>query len=297
MQKIIVTGATGFIGRYAVDTLLKLGFEVIGISRHKALDDKKHYTLVLTDICRENEVEKLFIDNPDCIGLVHLAADIDMTGTAATIETNCVGTYYLAKCAVKYGLQFFINVSSISVIGKPAILPIDETHPVNPLTLYHITKLTAEQIVENICSPYMNVLTLRLQSPIGIGMNSKNYLSMLLGKIVRNEIVEVYGQGMRRQNYIDVRDIMAAIQRAIIVQKSGMYLIPGKESILNIELALLCKEVMNSSSKIITGHRIDLEDGDCWEISGKKAYEQLGFTSQYSIKDSIMWISESMRVV
>lgn len=295
MQKIIVTGASGFIGQYVVDCLLEMGIQVIAVSRRKKVSLKDKCIPIIADIRKEQEVAEIFKQNKCCDGLIHLASDIDMVGSQKTIETNCLGTYYLAKYAVQHKLKFFINISSIPVIGKPIHIPIDEKHPVHPRTLYHITKLAGEQIVDNVCSKYMNTLNFRISSPIGRKMNRKNYLSVLLDKCNSGEEIEVYGQGLRKQNYIDVRDIVQAIVCGISVQKSGLYLIAGNHSIANRELAMLCKKITGSNSKLIFGGREDPEEADQWEIANEKAKTILGFNPRFSICDSIAWICDEMK--
>lgn len=295
MQKIIVTGASGFIGQYVVNCLLEMGNLVVGISGHKKMPSKKNYISITADIRKQEEVAKIFEQNQSCEGIIHLAADIDMIGSEKTIETNCLGTYYLAKHATQYGMKFFINMSSIPVIGNPVHLPIDEEHPLSPKTLYHITKLTGEQMVEQICSKSMYTLNLRISSPIGRNMSRKNYLSVLLDKCLKGEEIEIYGQGLRVQNYIDVRDIVQAILCGIKAQKSGRYLIAGNQSISNRELAILCKKLTKSGSELIFGRREDPEEGNRWEISNEKARTILNFTPQYDILDSVKWIVDGMK--
>ena len=297
MRKVIVTGATGFIGKYVVSQLIQSGYTVIGVSHHGNHVKRDGYIPMTIDIKNEDEITEIFNQNSPCEGMIHLAADIDMIGSANTIKTNCLGTYYLAKLAVRNQMKFFIYMSSIPVIGKPVRLPIDETHPIAPATLYHITKFAGEQIVNQICGNFMNTMVFRISSPIGIHMNQGNYLSVLLAKCSENKDIEVYGQGLRVQNYIDVRDIAEALQCGIKAEKSGLYLISGNKSISNRELAELCKEITQSNSKIIYGKREDSQETDRWEICNNKAQKELGFVPQHDICDSLRWIYGAMKEV
>lgn len=297
MRKIIVTGAAGFIGRYVVDRLIQMGYTVIGISRHEYRMESERYIPMTVDIRNEEEIKQIFEKNSPCYGIIHLAADLDMVGSAVTIQTNCLGTYYLAKQAVCNRLHFFLYMSSIPVIGKPLYIPIDETHPVAPVTLYHITKFVGEQIVNHVCGRFMKTIVFRISSPIGVHMNQSTYVSVLLEKCNQNKKIEVYGQGGRVQNYIDVRDITEALKCGIETLKSGLYLISGSKSISNRDLAQLCKRITNSDSEIVYGLREDPQETDCWEIANNKATNELGFAPKYSIEDSLKWIYEAMKEV
>lgn len=297
MDTIIVTGANGFIGQYVVEQLLKDGFFIIGVDRNKDLIQRENYVSRAINICNKDEVESVFKAVSEITGIIHLAADIDMIGSERTIQTNCVGTYYLAQCAVANRLKYFINMSSIPVIGTPIELPITESHPVNPNTLYHITKFAGEKIVENLCADYMNVLNYRISSPIGVNMSPRNFLSILLDRCTKNETIEIYGQGLREQNYIDVRDIAQAILCGIRSNTNGLFLIAGKKEVSNIRLAELCKKITLSKSQIVLGNREDIEENNCWKISIEKAQRELQFLPQYSIEETISWIYSRMKEV
>lgn len=289
-MKVLVTGATGFIGKYVVERFIKAGYEIIGIGRTDTLVKMDNFQFCKVDIREEEQVNSFFSKNKDISGIVHLAADLNMQGTSQTIITNCLGTFLLAQKAVENKIDFFVNISSIPIIGKPISIPITEEHPAYPKTLYHITKLMSEQVVDNVCSGHMRTYNLRISSPIGVGMSSKNLLSVVINKCRTNDSVEVYGKGTRVQNYIDVRDIAEAILFVVNSNKTGLYLIAGKESISNIDLVNKCIQLLNSKSEIIIGKKIDIEEDNKWYISTEKIYKEVEFSPQYSLEDTIKWI-------
>lgn len=296
MRTIIVTGANGFIGEYVVGFLLEQGVRVLGVGRRTRVMNHTQYVSIKVDIGNENELRKVFSEYEGIEGIIHLAANLNMDGSSDIIQTNCIGTYNLASWAAEQKLQYFINMSSIPVIGVPVDLPIDEFHFVQPKTLYHISKLASEQIVNMICGEKMRVVNMRISSPIGCGMNSKNLLSVILNRCVRNEEIEVYGQGTRVQNYIDVRDVVSAIDKAIQTTASGLYLVAGEKGISNLDLAEMCKVLTHSHSIVTCGKHDDLEEGNRWDISIEKARRDLGYQPSYQLEDTIAWIVDSMRV-
>lgn len=295
MEKVLVTGATGFIGSYVTEELLKQGYDVIALIHKRSMQLDKRVTVIEADICDERVIDQLAHRLDKCRILIHLAANLDMQGSDRTILTNCLGTYHLACLANIISVEKFIYVSSIPIIGVPQYLPVTEEHPVKPETLYHITKFAGEQIINQVCSKSMKTITLRIPAPIGVGMRKNNYLSVLLEKCRNNETIEIYGQGKRRQNYIDVRDIALAVMCSILSDRSGLFLIAGKREITNRDLAFLCKKITNSSSEILWGMRRDPEETNQWIISNKKAEQELGFIPQYELEETIRWINENLR--
>lgn len=302
-KKVLVTGAAGFIGRYVVNELLKREYDVAiilydkeSIDCHKRDDSivNGDINVISGDICEENIIQSVVDSIEKCDIFIHLAADININGNDRTILVNCLGTYHCVKLANALGAECFIYMSSIPVIGTPCVLPVTEEHPALPKTLYHITKYSGEMIVEREKSKDMKTIILRIPSPIGFGMSPNNYLSFLLGKCMRNELIEVYGTGARIQNYIDVRDIASAVVQSFTTKYSGIFLIAGSKSVSNLELALLCKEITGSESEIIYGQREDPEEKNQWIISTDKAKQAFGFFPRYGLRETIQWILSNM---
>lgn len=289
-KNVLLTGATGFIGRYTVKKFLEENYNVIALVRTKSPVFDADIQVIEADISDEDMIATTTSQVKQCDIVVHLAANLDMKGSDETISVNCTGTYHLIRLATLLSAQKFIYISSIPIIGNPKLLPVTEEHPVEPKTLYHISKHMGEQIVQSLCPPDMETVILRIPSPIGVGMSEHNYLSFLLKKFLKNEPVELFGQGMRRQNYIDVRDIASAILCASGSHYPGLFLIAGKQEISNRDLAFLCKELTNSHSEITWGKKDDPEEENQWVIKTEKAQEQLGFFPEYNLKDTLCWI-------
>lgn len=298
MDKVLITGATGFIGQYVVYSLYKVGYDIITLSRtpfYNVTVQKGHIKSLIADITQPIQVEQLKAEVDGCKAIIHLAAAIQMSDGDITIDTNIKGTYYLLKLANELSISKFIYLSSIPLIGMPLQLPITENHPVNPKSLYHITKYAGEQLVQCMCKNNTEWNIIRIPSPIGRGMKKNTLLSTLLSQFMENKPVEIYGTGSRIQNYIDVRDVADFIVNIVPISKSGCYLISGEQSISNIELAQLCSKITKSHSKIFVGRYPDPEENMRWVISSQKAKKELDYNSKFSLEESISWIYQEKR--
>lgn len=294
-ERVLVTGAAGFVGRYVADALLEQGCEATVLVHKSCPPSALDAAVIRTDICGESMIETVSRQIKSCDVVVHLAADLNMQGSGRTILTNCLGTYHMLRLAKALSVKKFIYMSSIPVIGVPKNLPVTEEHPVDPKTLYHITKLAGEQMALLEASAEMKTMALRISSPIGVGMSERNFLSFLLRKCMKNETIELYGEGSRIQNYIDVRDIAMAVLRCMLAGDSGVYLIAGKEGITNRDLAALCQKITGADANIVWGRKEDPEEKNQWIISGQKAWEAFGFRPQHDLEETIRWIADSMR--
>lgn len=285
-MKILVTGSNGFIGKYLCNRL-KEEYDVIGLGTN---ENSKVQGI---------EYLQAFIENPSfvsqikeklksCDVVVHLAALIDKDNfNDNLIDVNCKGTIHVLQLARELNVEKIIHASSLPLIGKPITLPITEEHEINPETLYHITKSMSEQII-NLGSKYnIKTINLRIPSPIGIGMNGKTILPVMLKNCLSNKPIAIYGKGERRQNYIDARDVSEVIVNSIKNDFEGTYNIASEKNISNIELAKLCIKLTNSSSEIVFNGKVDLEDDFCWDISLKKVKEVMPFYLKYSLEETI----------
>lgn len=290
MSKILVTGAAGFIGTYVTEHLLEQGYDVIALTNVKKLNMRaERLTVIEADICDEDFVSRLSGIIGKCSAVVHLAADIRVPGDGHTIAVNCLGTYHAVELANKLGAVRFIYLSSVPVIGKPVDVPVTEEHPLHPETLYHITKLTGEEIVNQVGAPEMKKFMLRISSPVGKGMRQNVFLYRMLEQCHKGEDILLYGSGDRVQNYVDVRDIAEAVELSLVKEAEGVFLIGG-ESISNLQLVEKCIAYLHVGTNIHFAGVEDAAEADRWELSGEKAKTVLGYAPRYTLDDTIAWI-------
>ena len=287
-MKILVTGSSGFIGRAVVEHLIASGHEVIGLHAHaKTITSALHRDLV-ADIASTEEIALLSKEIEPCDAIVHTAASLDMGLHSTDVSrVNCIGLQNVLWLASQWIGNQFIFLSSVPVIGIPRIFPITEDHPVEPLTAYHASKLFGEQIVRLAEKQGINTVSLRLSAPVGPGMPKNRLLSVFVRRALNGEPLEISGQGTRKQNYIDTRDIAKATELCLQGNVSGVFNIAASRSISNIDLAKLCIARCDSSSATLFNGRADSEEGYTWDISIEKAKTALGFVPKFDIDDAI----------
>jgi UDP-glucose 4-epimerase len=284
MKRILITGVNGFVGRSLAEYLKDM-YDIVGLGRaKKTISCASEY--ISMDIADE-KMNHLDIGLVDVI--IHAAACMSMADyDDELMRTNVLGTYNIIKLACRSGCKKLIYISSVGVIGLPTEFPITEEWIPRPNTLYHTTKLMGEYLVAGLKSDQCEVVILRIPSPVGPRMPEKTILPIFIGKAMNNQKLSVYGQGTRKQNYVDVRDISKAVEQCMKLDGiAGCYNIAGESAISNRDLAILCLEVTESSGKIVFSGTEDPLEGQEWNIDISKAQNVLGYRPQISLRQSI----------
>lgn len=292
MKKVLVTGVNGFIGRSIVDVLNENYF-VIGTGRQDiSLSRCREY--IKWDIGHEVPPKILTSMNIDCI--VHAAACIEKNDLSEElVYTNCVGTFNVVRATETCGVKNFIYISSLPIIGNIHSVPIDEKAILLPDTMYHATKAAGELISLQARNSGIKVTSLRVPSPIGPGMPINTIVPIFIRRIKNGEDIILHGKGTRKQNYIDVRDIGEAIKR-IIAQNgiNGVFNIGSKNIFSNKELAKICINTLNSTSKLVFSGQEDTLDEIDWTTDDSKLRLSIGDYQSYSMVESIFDIARKM---
>ena len=99
--------------------------------------------------------------------IVHCAAIITHDNYSnQLLNANCIGVQNIAEYANSIKCKQLVYFSSLPIIGKPSVIPITEEHPINPPTVYHITKYFGEQVLRLLLGEE-RVVVFRIPSPIG----------------------------------------------------------------------------------------------------------------------------------
>lgn len=296
-MNILVTGSNGYIGGHVCKWLRDSGYYVIGLGRHeKSLIDVDEYVCCDLFTERTNGLTDL-LQVPKLDAIVHLAADMRKEPfNTDVIASNCVGTQRLLELCEQKMIPTFVQLSSLPVIGKPIQDPILENHPIAPPTVYHVTKRTQELLANYAWSKYkVRTVSLRITSPVGVGINPKTILPVFIKNAMENKDIVLQGKGTRKQNYIHVRDIAQAIEKAILSNVQGVFNLASNNLISNYDLAIKCKEVIQSGSRIIFSGVADPMDDYVWNVSLDKISKEIGYIPKISIETAIYEIWNDLK--
>ena len=216
-RRILVTGASGFVGGHLLRHLAGEGRLVSGLSRR---GDAGRGILPVDIRDREALVAACRAFEPDAI--VHLAARTYLPDVLADPEAACdvnvLGTLaVLEAAAATVPDARVLLVSTCVVYGDPAIdeLPLRETSPRRAVHPYGVQKLTAELIGGRFRARGLDVVTVRPFNHVGPGMDQRISLAHFARQIAaaeagRGEALLRVGNLEARRDFLDVRDVVSA---------------------------------------------------------------------------------------
>ena len=184
MERILVTGGTGYIGSHTVVELQKVGYSVVIIdnlsnSNREVLDGIERITGIRPDFvegdCTDIEVlKKLFADYPDIKGIINFAASKavgeSMHKPILYYRNNLNTLLNLLALIGPNGVKCIVFSSSCTVYGEPDENPVTENAPIKKATSpYGNTKQISEEIITDVVNagaPFKSVI-LRYFNPVG----------------------------------------------------------------------------------------------------------------------------------
>ena len=190
MNKILITGASGFIGRELVKKIPKS--DVI-------LDSNEFEHIDL-----QNKEEVMSLDSADLV--IHLGGKTPRKelGWNEYFKSNILGTLNILEYCVQKKIKKLIYVSTY-VYGKPQYSPIDENHPINPHNAYTESKYRGERWCEFYCKKYdLNLITLRPFNIFGESMREGFLLTNLINSVKTDKKITVVNKNSKRDFlYVD----------------------------------------------------------------------------------------------
>jgi UDP-glucose 4-epimerase len=295
--RCLVTGGAGFIGSNLSRTLLEFGADVVVLDdfstgRRDHLPEHPRLRVVENELSRCPNLED-FTNDVDYV--FHMAAQVgNVKSIGAPVrdaETNVVGTVRLIEACRRAAIKRFVYSSSSAIFGEADCLPIEEDHPVNPLSFYALSKLTAEKYVR-LAAALLSIPTVSLRyfNVYGTPMEDNEYtgvISIFLRRLQQRQPLVIYGDGTQVRDFVYVDDIVQANLRAACNGRTGAaYNIGTGRSTSVAELAELLIDLTSTSVPVqhadFRGAEVRRSTADI-----SRAKSELGFSPVHSLREGL----------
>ena len=231
-MRVLVTGASGFVGMNLLEALLKRDHEVVAVSLD-ALPVRLKVTEVKADATDTPLLEKLMREHRvDAVwhgAAITAGPEREKREAARILEVNTLATLRTLEAAARVGVKRFIYPSSSAVYGETAFVgagPIGEDEPLRPFNLYGISKVAAEGAVLRVgpalglevCAGRINAVFGPWERDTGLRDTLSPHLQMV--GMAREGIEAVLAR--------DVADAFVTMLEAPSVPTLAMNITPGK---------------------------------------------------------------------
>jgi nucleoside-diphosphate-sugar epimerase len=245
-MKILVIGASGFIGKRLSGRLAGENHEVVctgrNLSKINCLSQK--IRAVYLDIENKEAVTKILIaERPDvvfhCAGLV---ADAPLN---ILRRINVEGSRNIFQACLRAGIKKTIYLSSIAVISGNEEVPLIDELPYRATNAYGQSKLEAELVAGEFRNKGLKIAILR---PCMVYGEKEPHLLNLLVKLIRYRLIPILGEGKNKLHMVNVDNVVDVMMLSLTRQEvfNGTYIIADKEALSIREIFCYIADIINA---------------------------------------------------
>lgn len=318
-NKILVTGADGFIGSHLTETLVRAGYEVKafvlynsfnswGWLDHCAADVKGKFEVFAGDIRDPHGVKEAM---KGCDAVLHLAALIAIPYSYHSpdtyVDTNIKGTLNVLQASRELGVQRVIHTSTSEVYGSARFVPITEEHPLQGQSPYSATKIAADQLAYSFyASFHLPVVVARPFNTYGPRQSARAVIPTIITQIASGKKEIKLGAVSPTRDFNFVKDTVAGFIAVLESDKGcGEVINFGSNFEISVgDTARLIAEVMNADIEILTDEvrlRPTHSEVERLWADNSKARELFGWAPKYAeldgfkrgLAETVEWIEDA----
>jgi UDP-glucose 4-epimerase len=309
-KRVVVTGGAGFIGSHVVDHLVGIGADVVvvddlSVGRRENVTSalEKGASLTVGDVRDSEGMER---ELAGAAAVIHMACDNLRASIAEPMrshEVNATGTLATCLAAVKQGVERFAYVSSSEAYGSAETIPMGESHPLNPTTVYGAAKAAGELYAQGCMRTYdLPATVIRPFNSYGPREHAEGVSAEVIPKFVARISAGlppvIFGNGSQTRDFTWVEETAAGIVAATASDE-----LVGEAVNIAYGRGVTIREVCDRLLEILDAS--DLEPELAAERPGDvrhhyadttKARDVLGFEASIPIEDGLRryveWVRE-----
>ncbi|MEM2454510.1 MAG: SDR family NAD(P)-dependent oxidoreductase [Candidatus Bathyarchaeia archaeon] len=219
-MRVLVTGGAGFIGSHLVDNLVEMGYNVRVLDNFSSgrLENiiehvKRGCAEVISGDLKDPELVIKAVENAEVV--FHFAANpevrVSTTNPEIHFNENIVTTFNLLEAMRKSNVKEIVFASSSSVYGDPAELPVGESAPIRPASVYGASKAACENLIHAYSHLYgLRAVVLRYANVVGPRLRHGVVYDFIIKLLKDPNLLEILGDGGQVRSYVHVTDAVEA---------------------------------------------------------------------------------------
>jgi dTDP-glucose 4,6-dehydratase len=317
-EKILVTGADGFIGSHLTESLVRAGYDVRAFTMYNSLGSRGWLDECAKDVEGKFEVIAGDLRDPHavqvamtgCMYVFHLAALIAIPysyfAPSSYVDTNVTGTLNVLQAAKNLAISRVIHTSTSEVYGSAKFVPIDESHPLHGQSPYSATKIAADQLAFSFFASFeLPVTIIRPFNTYGPRQSARAVIPSVITQIVSGKGSVNIGSVHPTRDFSYVADTVAGFLAALDAPNClGEVINLGSNFEISIgETARMIANIMEVDLNLVTDiQRIRPEASEVDRLCANncRAKEVLGWQPRYSgtqgfregLVETIDWFTE-----
>jgi len=257
MKNVLVTGATGFVGRHLCESLAAVGYAVVGTTRSRVANvaSLNCELRTIADVGGEVDWGPILADVDYVVHLaarVHVMREVEEDPLTSFRRVNVMGTEKLLRHKGMRGVRRFVYLSSVKVHGEETTdAPFSASDRPMPVDPYGQSKLEAEQLVEDVGAE-LGIETVIIRPPLVYGPGvSGNFVRLL--SLVKKGVPLPFGRVENTRSLVGVHNLCDLLRVCLTNADAAgkRFLISDKEDVSTPELIRLIARSMSRSARLI----------------------------------------------
>jgi len=317
-QKVLVTGAAGFIGSHLTEELVRSGNRVRAMTHYNFQNNWGWLETLPRDIMEEVEVIPSDVCDPYAVNkavrgveiVFHLAALIGIpysyVAPASYVATNVSGTLNVLQASNDHGVKKVIHTSTSETYGTAQYVPIDEKHPLVGQSPYSASKIAADKLAESFYMSFdLPVAIIRPFNTFGPRQSARAVIPTIITQVLSGSREVLLGSLSPVRDLSYVKDTVRGFIAAANSNKTFGQVINigrGKGVTIN-ELALIILEICDSEARILSEtERVRPDKSEVMELicDNSKARDLLGWEPTYTLRqgleETVDWIDRNLEL-
>lgn len=221
MKRVLITGGAGFIGVAMARELIKAGMEVRALDLVKSPVEEAER--LIGSILDMNTISRAV---RGCDYVVHLAAMMGVERTEQNkmecLNVNILGTLSVLDACVKERVKKIVFASSSEVYGDQAKMPITEESPLNPKSVYGVSKVCCEEYLRAYKQTYdLDYSVVRFFNIYGPGQVAEFVIPRFVKAMIEDRPPVIYGKGNQVRAFCYVDDAVRGTKLALLSEKAN----------------------------------------------------------------------------